>query len=147
MRKFINKDTDILISTTVIEVGIDVPNATVIVIEDAQRFGLAALHQLRDRVGRENFQSYCIFVKTSTARDTEKKLEVVGKSNDGFFIAAQDLKIRGPGELFGLMQSGVAKFSFSEVFNDSEVFDAAKSAVYDISSACIKLNKIGRAHV
>lgn len=141
MRKFINKDTDILISTTVIEVGIDVPNATVIVIEDAQRFGLAALHQLRGRVGRGNFQSYCIFVKTSTARDAEKKLEVVGKSNDGFFIAAQDLKIRGPGELFGLMQSGVAKFSFSEVFNDSEVFDAAKSAVYDISSACIKLNK------
>ena len=95
MRKFINKDTDILISTTVIEVGIDVPNATVIVIEDAQRFGLAALHQLRGRVGRGNFQSYCIFVKISTARDAEKKLEVVGKSNDGFFIAAQDLKIRG----------------------------------------------------
>lgn len=139
MSKFIDRKTDILISTTVIEVGIDIPNATVMMIEDAQRFGLASLHQLRGRIGRGDFQSYCIFVKTDQNELSKKRLDVVGKSNDGFYIASQDLKLRGPGELFGLMQSGIPVFSFSDIFNDSKIFDDAKSAVDDINDRSVEI--------
>lgn len=128
MEDFIAGRTDVLLSTTVVEVGVDVPNATVMLIENAQQFGLASLHQLRGRVGRGKEQSYCIFVRTTESRNAKKRLDIIGKSNDGFFIAAEDLKLRGPGELFGIAQSGELKFSLADIYDDSEVFKAANKA-------------------
>ena len=101
MERFGAGRIQVLVSTTVVEVGVNVPNATVMMIEDAQRFGLAQLHQLRGRVGRGDAQSYCIFVNTSDKKSAQERLEVLVKSNDGFFIAGEDLKLRGPGDLFG----------------------------------------------
>ena len=98
MAHFAKNETQVLVSTTVIEVGINVPNATVILIEDAQRFGLAQLHQLRGRVGRGDAQSYCIMIDTSGKEESAKRLEVLNHSNDGFAIANEDLKLRGPGD-------------------------------------------------
>lgn len=143
MTRFIEKKIDILVSTTVIEVGIDVPNATVIMIEDAQRFGLASLHQLRGRVGRGAEQSYCIFVSTSTSKDAKKRLDIVGNSNDGFFIASEDLKLRGPGEIFGMAQSGELAFELADIYSDSSVMSMAANAV-DIVDG-INLSKKERA--
>ena len=105
MERFSKNEIQVLVSTTVIEVGINVPNATVMMVENAERFGLAQLHQLRGRVGRGNHQSYCIFMSGSKAKETKKRLEILNKSNDGFFIANEDLKLRGPGDLFGIRQS------------------------------------------
>jgi len=105
MQRFVNKEYDILVSTTVVEVGVDVPNATVIVIEDADRFGLSQLHQLRGRVGRSAFQSYC-FLVTSTSDKPSQRLKAIEKSNDGFYLAEVDLKLRGPGEIYGRAQHG-----------------------------------------
>lgn len=97
MRRFSRNEIQVLVSTTVIEVGINVPNATVMMVENAERFGLASLHQLRGRVGRGEFQSYCIFISSSSDREKLKRLEILNRSNDGFFIASSDLKLRGPG--------------------------------------------------
>ena len=113
MRDFYDRKADILVSTTVIEVGIDVPNATVIMIENAERFGLSQLHQLRGRVGRGDAQSYCIFMDCSGKKEPDKKLSVINSSNDGFFIAEEDLKERGPGDLTGIRQSGDEGSGFS----------------------------------
>ena len=113
MQDFYERKADILVSTTVIEVGIDVPNATVIMIENAERFGLSQLHQLRGRVGRGEAQSYCIFMDCSGKKEPDKKLSVISSSNDGFFIAEEDLKERGPGDLTGIRQSGEGNDSFS----------------------------------
>ncbi|MCR5211760.1 MAG: ATP-dependent DNA helicase RecG [Lachnospiraceae bacterium] len=113
MRDFYDRKADILVSTTVIEVGIDVPNATVIMIENAERFGLSQLHQLRGRVGRGDAQSYCIFMDCSGKKEPDKKLSVINSSNDGFFIAEEDLKERGPGDLTGIRQSGDEDSGFS----------------------------------
>ena len=101
MEKFAANEIQVLVSTTVVEVGVNVPNATVMMVENAERFGLAQLHQLRGRVGRGKHQSYCIFVSGSDSKDTKKRLEILNKSNDGFYIASEDLKLRGPGDLFG----------------------------------------------
>ena len=128
MLRYINKEIDILVATTVIEVGVDVPNATVIMIENAERFGLATLHQLRGRVGRSALQSYAIFVRTSNSKLAKKRLEIIGNSNDGFYIASRDLALRGPGELFGLAQSGEPDFGIADIYNDNDVFDIAKEA-------------------
>lgn len=114
-----------LVSTTVIEVGVDVPNATVIMIEDAQRFGLAQLHQLRGRVGRGDAQSYCIMVNTSDGENARKRLDILNQSNDGFFIASQDLKLRGPGDFFGIRQSGLLEFKLGDIYQDSSILKAA----------------------
>lgn len=127
MSEFVSGDIDILVSTTVIEVGVDVANATVIMIEDAQRFGLASLHQLRGRVGRNMYQSYCIFVCTSDSKAAKERLDIIGNSNDGFFISESDLKLRGPGDLFGLLQSGELSFELADMHNDGEIF---KLAIY-----------------
>ena len=105
MEEFLNHDTDVLVSTTVIEVGVNVPNATVMLIEDAQRFGLAQLHQLRGRVGRSDLQSYCIMMNTSESKESKKRLDILNRSNDGFYIAREDLKLRGQGDFFGVRQS------------------------------------------
>ena len=115
-------------STTVIEVGINVPNATVMMVENAERFGLAQLHQLRGRVGRGAHQSYCIFMTSSKTKETKKRLEILNKSNDGFYIASEDLKLRGPGDLFGIRQSGILDFKLGDVFQDAKILQNASDA-------------------
>ncbi len=129
MERFREKDTDILISTTVIEVGIDVPSATVMLIENAERFGLAQLHQLRGRVGRSDIQSYCIFMTADESPEIMERLNVLNRSNDGFYIASQDLKLRGPGDMFGVRQSGEAYFEIADIYNDADVLKEAHEAV------------------
>ncbi len=125
MERFAAGEIHVLVSTTVIEVGVNVPNATVMMVENAERFGLAQLHQLRGRVGRGKHQSYCIFVSGTDSKDTKKRLEILSKSNDGFYIASEDLKLRGPGDLFGIRQSGLLEFRIGDVFADAKVLQAA----------------------
>ena len=128
MDAFGRNDVQILVSTTVVEVGIDVPNATVILIENAERFGLAQLHQLRGRVGRGRHQSYCIFMSPSKSKETKERLEILNHSNDGFFIAGEDLRLRGPGDLFGIRQSGILDFQIADVFQDARLLQEAGTA-------------------
>ena len=132
MDRFGRNEIQILVSTTVIEVGIDVPNATVMMIENAERFGLAQLHQLRGRVGRGRHQSYCIFMSGSKTKETKKRLEILNKSNDGFFIANEDLKLRGPGDLFGIRQSGLMEFKIGDIYNDAGILKNASEAAGEI---------------
>ncbi|MBE5847639.1 MAG: ATP-dependent DNA helicase RecG [Lachnospiraceae bacterium] len=129
MTAFAAGDIDVLVSTTVIEVGIDVANATVMMIENAERFGLAQLHQLRGRVGRGAYQSYCIFLNTSDSEEAKARLSVLANSNDGFQIAAEDLKMRGPGDLFGIRQSGILSFSMADIYQDADMLSAAQEDV------------------
>ncbi len=128
MEAFAKNEIQVLVSTTVIEVGIDVPNASVIMIENSERFGLAQLHQLRGRVGRGKHQSYCIFMSASKSEETRERLEILNRSNDGFFIAGEDLRLRGPGDLFGIRQSGVMDFRLGDVFQDAKILKAASEA-------------------
>lgn len=121
MLRFARNEIQVLVSTTVIEVGIDVPNATTIMIENAERFGLAQLHQLRGRVGRGRWQSYCILLSTSKTKETQQRLDVLKDSNDGFYIASQDLKLRGPGDLFGIRQSGLMDFRLGDIYQDAKL--------------------------
>lgn len=125
MERFAAGETDILVSTTVIEVGIDVPNSTVIMIENAERFGLAQLHQLRGRVGRGSAQSYCILMTGQESKEAKERLSVLAGSNDGFYIAEEDLKIRGQGDLFGIRQSGDQLFALADIFEDAAVLRQA----------------------
>lgn len=128
MEEFAEGKIKILVSTTVVEVGVNVPNATVMMVENAERFGLAQLHQLRGRVGRGKHQSYCIFMQGNGAKETSKRLEILNKSNDGFFIAGEDLKLRGPGDLFGIRQSGLLEFKLGDIYQDADVLKAASEA-------------------
>lgn len=132
MEEFGEKKLDILVSTTVIEVGINVPNATVMMIENAERFGLAALHQLRGRVGRGNAQSYCIFMSSNDNEATMKRLNILKNSNDGFFIANEDLRLRGPGDLFGVRQSGDMDFKVGDIYRDANILQKAAKAADEI---------------
>lgn len=134
MQEFSNGHIDVLVSTTVIEVGIDVPNATVMLIENADRFGLAALHQLRGRVGRGKEQSYCIFMSQTDSQKTLERLEILKNSNDGFFIANEDLRLRGAGDLFGVRQSGEMQFHIADIYQDAEILKKAAMAVDEICS-------------
>ena len=127
MEKFKNKEFDILVSTTVVEVGVDVPNATVIVIESAERFGLSQLHQLRGRVGRNDLQSYCILSSNTKSQDTRARLEIMTQTNDGFVIAEKDLQIRGPGEFLGTRQSGLPDMIIADIVADSKILELARS--------------------
>ena len=128
MNRFADGDIKLLVSTTVVEVGINVPNTTVIMIENAERFGLAQLHQLRGRVGRGEHQSYCVFMCTTESEEAKKRLDILNKSNDGFKIAEEDLKQRGPGDIFGIRQSGDMSFALGDIYSDRTLL--SKAATY-----------------
>lgn len=132
MEAFARNEIQVLVSTTVVEVGVNVPNATVMMIEDANRFGLAQLHQLRGRVGRGDAQSYCIMINTSNTKAAMKRLEILNKSNDGFFIASEDLKLRGPGDFFGVRQSGELAFQLADIYQDAGELQQASESVKEI---------------
>ena len=126
MEEFIQGNIDVLVSTTVIEVGINNPNATVMMVENAERFGLAQLHQLRGRVGRGKKQSYCIFINGKESEESMERLRVLENSNDGFFIAGEDLKLRGPGDFFGIRQSGDVIFNLADIYNHADMLKLAQ---------------------
>ena len=132
MEKFSNGEIDLLVSTTVIEVGVDVPNATIMVIENAERFGLAQLHQLRGRVGRGNYQSYCILISDSKNSWTKKRLDVMRNYTDGFLIAEYDLKLRGPGDVLGIKQHGLPEFKLGSVFEDFDLLKTTQKIAQNI---------------
>ncbi len=125
MKRFATNETNVLVSTTVVEVGVNVPNATVMMVENAERFGLASLHQLRGRVGRGNAQSYCMFICTTKSESAKEKLKILEKSNDGFFVASEDLKLRGSGDLLGVRQSGEMSFKIGNIFTDTDLLKLA----------------------
>ncbi|MEA3494388.1 MAG: ATP-dependent DNA helicase RecG [Candidatus Margulisiibacteriota bacterium] len=131
MKDFKNKKIDILVSTTVIEVGIDIPNATVMVIEHAERFGLSQLHQLRGRIGRGSEQSFCFLIGQPKTEDARIRIRAMLDSNDGFDIAEVDLKLRGPGDFFGTKQSGLPEFKVADIIRDAQVLREARQAVID----------------
>ncbi|MDE6024581.1 MAG: ATP-dependent DNA helicase RecG [Lachnospiraceae bacterium] len=128
MEDFLQGNIDVLVSTTVIEVGINNPNATVMMVENAERFGLAQLHQLRGRVGRGKKQSYCIFIDGKESQESQERLKVLENSNDGFFIANEDLKLRGPGDFFGIRQSGEVLFTLADIYNHADMLKLAQDA-------------------
>lgn len=132
MEAFASGEIQVLVSTTVVEVGVNVPNATVMMVENAERFGLAQLHQLRGRVGRGEHQSYCIFIQGNNEENTSKRLKILNESNDGFYIAGEDLKLRGPGDLFGIRQSGLMKFKIGDIYNDAGILKNASEAAGEI---------------
>lgn len=131
MSDFKNKIYDILVCTTVVEVGVDVPNATVILIENAERFGLSQLHQLRGRVGRNSLQSYCVLVSSTKNEDTINRLNVLVQTNDGFVIAEKDLEIRGPGEFLGIRQSGLVELHLADLTKDLYILEMAREEAKD----------------
>jgi ATP-dependent DNA helicase RecG len=133
MASFTSREFDILVSTTVIEVGIDVPNATLMVIEHAERFGLSQLHQLRGRVGRGQEKSYCILMTTGKlSEDGEKRLRVMESTGDGFRIAEADLEIRGPGDFLGTRQAGMPDFRVANILRDGSLLEKARRAAFDL---------------
>lgn len=135
MERFAAGEIQVLVSTTVIEVGVNVPNATVMMIENAERFGLAQLHQLRGRVGRGKHQSYCIMVNCSDQDGTQERLDILNRSNDGFYIASEDLKLRGPGDIFGLRQSGDMEFKLADIFTDANLLKTVSEEVNGLLDA------------
>jgi ATP-dependent DNA helicase RecG len=132
MKKFRDKEINILVSTTVIEVGVDVPSATVILIESAERFGLAQLHQLRGRVGRNDKQSYCLLSSGSNSETTQERLRVLERTNNGFILAQEDLKIRGAGDLTGLKQSGVPENALQGLLNQEDILQLARKSAQSL---------------
>lgn len=132
MEEFAAGNIDVLVSTTVIEVGINVPNATVMMVENSERFGLAQLHQLRGRIGRGRDQSYCIFISGNDNSRSMERLKILNRSNDGFFIAEEDLKLRGPGDLFGIRQSGAMEFKIADIYQDSSLLKEISITVDNI---------------
>lgn len=143
MADFKNKKYDILVSTTVVEVGVDVPNATVMLIENAERFGLSQLHQLRGRVGRSDLQSYCIISTSTKTQETRERLEIMTQTNDGFVIAEKDLQIRGPGEFLGVRQSGLPDLIIADLVKDAKVLELARNEAIEFVK-CYRLDKFPR---
>jgi ATP-dependent DNA helicase RecG len=141
MADFASGEIQVLISTTVIEVGVNVPNATVMMVENAERFGLAQLHQLRGRVGRGSYQSYCIFINHSDSKASKERLDILNHSNDGFYIASQDLKLRGPGDFYGVRQSGALEFDLGDIYTDVTLLKDASEAAGKIYKEDPNLNK------
>src|SRR5690606_30960165 len=133
MQRFVNGETHIMVATTVIEVGVNVPNASVMIIESAERFGLSQLHQLRGRVGRGADQSYCILMTSfKLTNDAKTRLETMVRTNDGFEIAEVDLKLRGPGDIMGTQQSGVLQLKVADIVKDGEILKLARSYAWQI---------------
>jgi ATP-dependent DNA helicase RecG len=130
INKFVRNEIKILISTTVIEVGVDIPNASVMLVEHAERFGLTQLHQLRGRVGRGAEKSYCILVKRNITDTSRTRLSIMEKTNDGFVIADEDLKLRGPGEYFGVKQSGFFQYKIANMVTDRSIIQKARKAAF-----------------
>lgn len=147
MEEFARGNIDILVSTTVIEVGIDVPNATVMMIENAERFGLAQLHQLRGRVGRGSEQSYCIFINTSKDENAKARLDILNHSNDGFFVAEEDLRLRGPGDLFGIRQSGFLDFAVGDIYQDAKIMQHCSKLIEEMLTNDCELKEEVNAQV
>jgi ATP-dependent DNA helicase RecG len=141
IQAFRKRELEILVSTTVVEVGVDVPNASVMLIEHAERFGLSQLHQLRGRVGRGSDQSYCLLMTGSKGEDALRRLKVLEQSHDGFFIAEMDLRFRGPGEVMGTRQSGLPDFALASLMDDQEVLEVARQAAEQIMAADPSLNQ------
>ena len=142
MGRFVNKETQILVSTTVIEVGVNVPNASVMVIESAERFGLSQLHQLRGRVGRGNEESYCVLMtKNSLSEDSKIRIETMVKVSDGFKLAEVDLKLRGPGDMMGTKQSGILKFKLADIIYDTDILNNARKCAYELLESDPRLIK------
>ena len=133
MHRFVERDTQIMVSTTVIEVGVNVPNASVMVVESAERFGLSQLHQLRGRVGRGAEKSYCILLTGSKlGNDARQRMKTIVSTNDGFIIAEKDLELRGPGDIEGTKQSGALNFKLASIVQDRPLLETAKNMVHDI---------------
>lgn len=132
MERFLRNEIQVLVSTTVVEVGVNVPNATVMMIENSERFGLAQLHQLRGRVGRGSAQSYCIFLHTMEGKAIKERLDILNRSNDGFEIANRDMQLRGPGDLFGVRQSGMLDFALADIYSDAKILEQANEAVGEL---------------
>ena len=128
MQRFVQGDTNIMVSTTVIEVGVNVPNASIMVIESAEKFGLSQLHQLRGRVGRGSEQSFCILLTgNKVSKDARERLKILCETNDGFKVAEKDLEIRGPGDIEGTKQSGLLNFKLANIVNDRAMLEVAKN--------------------
>ncbi|WP_347993698.1 ATP-dependent DNA helicase RecG [uncultured Eubacterium sp.] len=142
MDRFAKNEIQILVSTTVVEVGVNVPNATVMMIENAERFGLAGLHQLRGRVGRGKYQSYCIFINASETKKASERLEILNHSNNGFEIANEDLKLRGPGDFFGVRQSGDMEFKLGDIYSDASILKIAADMVNRIEDGEIEVSDV-----
>ena len=142
MHAFKQHEIDILVSTTVIEVGINVPNATVMMIENSERYGLAQLHQLRGRVGRGKHQSYCIFMSSNLSAKNEERLKILNESNDGFYIANKDLELRGPGQLGGILQSGDLGFAIGDIYNDKDMLLMADLFCNEVLSGKEDINEV-----
>ena len=132
MEKFKNKEFDILVSTTVVEVGVDVPNSTVMMIENAERFGLSQLHQLRGRVGRSELQSYCLLVPANNNQTTIDRLKIMEQTNNGFIISEKDLELRGPGEFLGTRQSGMVNFALADIIKDTKILEQARKEAFTL---------------
>ena len=139
---FLNKKINILVSTTIIEVGIDFPNANVIIIENSNKFGLSQLHQLRGRVGRGNKQSYCILLfKTNLSNNARKRIKILKNSNDGFKISEEDMRLRGYGDLLGFKQSGLQSFKLADPIQNKDLFELAEKEIKSIESKNLDLDK------
>jgi len=130
MEAFRAGEIDVLVSTTVIEVGVDVPNAVAMIIEDAERFGLAQLHQLRGRVGRGEHQSYCVLIADPKTDEGKARMEIMTRTNNGFLIAEEDLRIRGPGEIYGTRQSGMPSFRVADLVKDMHLLEVARQEAF-----------------
>jgi ATP-dependent DNA helicase RecG len=135
MTRFASGETDVLVATTVIEVGVDVPNATLMVVENAERFGLSQLHQLRGRVGRGSAKSYCVLVSSNRSQETRKRLKALCATNDGFRIAETDLELRGPGDFFGNRQHGLPQLRVADLAGDMRVLQEAQKAAEELLAA------------
>lgn len=141
MDNFNSGRIQVLVSTTVVEVGVNVPNATIMMIENADKFGLAQLHQLRGRVGRGDAQSYCIFFNSNVNEKTKQRLDIMNHSNDGFFIANEDLKLRGPGDFFGVRQSGDFQFALGDIYNDADILKTAAACADEFINGAYYMNR------
>ena len=130
-----NHEIDVLVSTTIIETGLDIPNVNTMIIHDANQLGFSQMYQLRGRVGRGGYQSYCIFMTSSKKKETMQRLEVLNKSNDGFYIANEDLKLRGPGDFFGVRQSGMMDFVLADIYTSADIMKQAADAVKQLEES------------